>query len=452
MDIVILGAGKIGTGIATNLVKQNYNITVVDLNAEKLQTLQSDFDLATVIGSASSPEILTKAGIKKDTIVLAVTNSDESNLIACQLCKNLFSVNRTICRISNKAYLDHLDALGGYVDVPISPVSEITSHLLELIEHPGTEQIESFVGGEVKLVSVKAKKDGMLVNRALKSIKDDLPNIEASVTAIYRKNKPMLPDGDTVIKEGDEVYFLAKKEDVDAVVSEIRNQGERHKRVMIVGGGKIGFELARNIEDKLRLKLIEPDKDRCEFLSSELKKAIVLRGNGSDEDLLKTENIENIDLFCAVTSDDEADIMSAFLAKKLGVKKTIIILNNYSYINILPKGFVDVALSPQRLTVSMVLQHLYTGDVTQEVILKMASGVEAIAGVVHKNSFTEKFIDKPIKDLPLPSGSSVGAIYRNNNLYTPSRSRDLLLHESDRLIIFISSKTEKDEITKLFVS
>ena len=452
MDIVILGAGKIGTGIATNLVKQNYNITVVDLNAEKLQTLQSDFDLATVIGSASSPEILTKAGIKKDTIVLAVTNSDESNLIACQLCKNLFSVNRTICRISNKAYLDHLDTLGGYVDVPISPVSEITSHLLELIEHPGTEQIESFVGGEVKLVSVKAKKDGMLVNRALKSIKDDLPNIEASVTAIYRKNKPMLPDGDTVIKEGDEVYFLAKKEDVDAVVSEIRNQGERHKRVMIVGGGKIGFELARNIEDKLRLKVIEPDKDRCEFLSSELKKAIVLRGNGSDEDLLRTENIENIDLFCAVTNDDEANIMSAFLAKKLGVKKTIIILNNYSYINILPKGFVDVALSPQRLTVSMVLQHLYTGDVTQEVILKMASGVEAIAGVVHKNSFTEKYLDKPIKDLPLPSGSSVGAIYRKNNLYTPSRSKDLLLHESDRLIIFISSKTEKDQITKLFVS
>ena len=452
MDIVILGAGKIGTGIATNLVKQNYNITVVDLNAEKLQTLQSDFDLATVIGSASSPETLKKAGIKKDTIILAVTNSDESNLIACQLCKNLFSVNRTICRISNKAYLDHLDTLGGYVDIPISPVSEITSHLLELIEHPGTEQIESFIGGEVKLVSVKAKKDGMLVNRALKSIKDDLPNIEASVTAIYRKNKPMIPDGDTVIKEGDEVYFLAKKEDVDAVVSEIRNQGERHKRVIIVGGGKIGFELARNIEDKLRLKLIEPDRDRCEFLSSELKKAIVLRGNGSDEDLLRTENIENIDLFCAVTNDDEANIMSAFLAKKLGVKKTIIILNNYSYINILPKGFVDVALSPQRLTVSMVLQHLYTVDITQEVILKMASGVEAIAGVVHKNSFTEKYLDKPIKDLPLPSGSSVGAIYRNNKLYTPSRSKDLLLHESDRLIIFISSKTEKDEITKLFVS
>ena len=347
---------------------------------------------------------------------------------------------------------DSLDTLGGYVDVPISPVSEISSHLLELIEHPGTEQIESFVGGEVKLVSVKAKKDGMLVNRALKSIKDDLPNIEASVTAIYRKNKPMLPDGDTVIKEGDEVYFLAKKEDVDAVVSEIRNQGERHKRVMIVGGGKIGFELARNIEDKLRLKLIEPDKDRCEFLSSELKKAIVLRGNGSDEDLLRTENIENIDLFCAVTNDDEANIMSAFLAKKLGVKKTIIILNNYSYINILPKGFVDVALSPQRLTVSMVLQHLYTGDVTQEIILKMASGVEAIAGVVHKNLFTEEYLNKPIKNLPLPSGASVGAIYRNNNLYTPSRSKDLLLHESDRLIIFISSKTEKDEITKLFVS
>ena len=298
----------------------------------------------------------------------------------------------------------------------------------------------------------KAKKDGMLVNRALKSLKDDLQNIEASVTAIFRKNKPLIPNEETVIKEGDEVYFLAKKDDVDDVVSEIRNQGERHKRVMIAGGGKIGFELARNIEDKLRLKIIEPDKDRCEFLSSELKRSIVLRGNGSDEDLLRTENIENIDLFCAVTNDDEANIMAAFLAKKLGVKKTIILLNNYSYINILPKGFVDVALSPQRLTVSMVLQHLYNDDVTQEVILKMASGVEAIAGVVHKNSFTEKYIDKPVLDLPLPKGSLVGAVYRNENLFSPARTKDLLLKESDRLIIFISSKTEKQEITKLFAS
>ncbi|MEK9649634.1 MAG: Trk system potassium transporter TrkA [Gammaproteobacteria bacterium] len=452
MDIVILGAGKIGSGIAKNLVNQNYNITVVDVDAEKLHSLQSDFDLATVIGSASSPETLSKAGVTKNTVVLAVTHLDEINLIACQLSKNLFSAKRTICRISNKAYLGCMDVLGGYVDIPISPVSEITTHLLELIEHPGTEQIESFVGGEVKLVSVKAKKDGMLVNRALKNIKNDLPNVKASVTAIYRKSKPIIPDEDTVIKEGDEVYFLAKRDDVDAVISEIRNQGEKHKRVMIVGGGKIGFELARNIEDKLRLKLIEPDKDRCEFLSTELKKTIVLRGNGSDEDLLKTENIEKIDLFCAVTNDDEANIMSAFLAKKLGVKKTIIILNNYSYINSLPKGFVDVALSPQRLTVSMVLQHLYTSDVTQEVILKMASGVEAIAGVVHKNSHTESYIGKPIRSLPLPSGSSVGAIYRNNDLLTPATTNELVLQELDRLIIFISSKTNKEEITKLFLN
>lgn len=452
MDIVILGAGKIGSGIAKNLVNQNYNITVVDVDAEKLHSLQSDFDLATVIGSASSPETLSKAGVTKNTVVLAVTHLDEINLIACQLSKNLFSAKRTICRISNKAYLGCMDVLGGYVDIPISPVSEITTHLLELIEHPGTEQIESFVGGEVKLVSVKAKKDGMLVNRALKNIKNDLPNVKASVTAIYRKSKPIIPDEDTVIKEGDEVYFLAKRGDVDAVISEIRNQGEKHKRVMIVGGGKIGFELARNIEDKLRLKLIEPDKDRCEFLSTELKKTIVLRGNGSDEDLLKTENIEKIDLFCAVTNDDEANIMSAFLAKKLGVKKTIIILNNYSYINSLPKGFVDVALSPQRLTVSMVLQHLYTSDVTQEVILKMASGVEAIAGVVHKNSHTESYIGKPIRSLPLPSGSSVGAIYRNNDLLTPATTNELVLQELDRLIIFISSKTNKEEITKLFLN
>jgi trk system potassium uptake protein TrkA len=291
----------------------------------------------------------------------------------------------------------------------IGPENEVTEHLVDLIKHPGAEQIESFANGSLKAVSVKARKDGMLVNRELKSIKSDMPDTETFVPAIYRKGKPLIPDGKTIIKENDEIYFLAAENDIDRIVQEMRLQDTSSSRIMIIGGGKIGFALANALEDDYKIKIIDPNEDRCEVLSRELNRTIVLNGAGSDEELLKSENIENIDIFCALTNDDETNIMSAFLAKKLGAKKTIIIVNNYTYINILPKNFVDIALSPQRLTVSMVLQHLAKGDVPQEVIFKMQSGAEAIEGIIHKNKFTEEFFDRPISELPLPEGCVIAA-------------------------------------------
>ena len=219
---------------------------------------------------------------------------------------------------------------------------------------------------------------------------------------------------------------------------------------MIIGGGKIGSALAKGLEDDYKIKIIDPDKDRCEVLSRELNRTIVLKGAGSDEELLKSENIENIDIFCALTNDDETNIMSAFLAKKLGAKKTIIIVNNYTYINILPKNFVDIALSPQRLTVSMVLQHLAKGDVPQEVIFKMQSGAEAIEGIIHKNKFTEEFFDKPISELPLPDGCVIAAVIRADEVYM--HSKNLLLKPNDKIIVFILGKTDKEKIENLFLT
>ena len=203
----------------------------------------------------------------------------------------------------------------------------MTEHLVDLIKHPGAEQIESFANGSIKVVSVKAKKDGMLVNRELKSIKSDIPDTDTYVPAIYRKGKPLIPDGKTIIKENDEIYFLAAENDIDGVVQEMRLQDTSSSRIMIIGGGKIGHALAKTLEDDYKIKIIDPDGDRCEILSRQLNRTIVLKGAGSDEELLKSENIENIDIFCALTNDDETNIMSAFLAKKLGAKKTIIIVN-----------------------------------------------------------------------------------------------------------------------------
>ena len=450
MKIIILGAGRVGSSLASTLSKQQYEVSVIDLSKEKLQRLQEDFDLATEVGHGSYPSTLKKAGADEKTILLAVTNSDECNITSCQIAKSKFNVKKTICRLSNASYLDSLDAFGeNNIDIAISPENEVTEHLVDLIKHPGAEQIESFANGSIKVVSVKAKKDGMLVNRELKSIKSDMPDTNTFVPAIYRKGKPLIPDGKTIIKENDEIYFLAAENDIDSVVQEMRLQDNSPSRMMIVGGGKIGFALAKTLEEDYKIKIIDPSNDRCEVISNQLNRTIVLKGEGSDEELLKSENIENIDIFCALTNDDETNIMSAFLAKKLGAKKTIIIVNNYTYINILPKNFVDIALSPQRLTVSMVLQHLAKGDVPQEVMLKMQSGAEAIEGIIHKNKFTKNFFDRPISEIPLPDNCVIAAVIRQDKIFM--HSKKLLLKPDDKVIVFILGKTDKEQIENLFL-
>ena len=450
MKILILGAGRVGSSLASTLSKQQYEVSVIDLSKEKLQRLQEDFDLATEVGHGSYPSTLKKAGADEETILLAVTNSDECNITSCQIAKSKFNVKKTICRLSNASYLDSLDAFGeNNIDIAISPENEVTEHLVDLIKHPGAEQIESFANGSIKVVSVKAKKDGMLVNRELKSIKSDMPDTNTFVPAIYRKGKPLIPDGKTIIKENDEIYFLAAESDIDNVVQEMRLQDSSSSRMMIVGGGKIGFALAKTLEEDYKIKIIDPSDDRCEVISNQLNRTIVLKGEGSDEELLKSENIENIDIFCALTNDDETNIMSAFLAKKLGAKKTIIIVNNYTYINILPKNFVDIALSPQRLTVSMVLQHLAKGDVPQEVMLKMQSGAEAIEGIIHKNVFTKNFFDRPISEIPLPDNCVIAAVIRQDKVFM--HSKNLLLKPDDKVIVFILGKTDKEQIENLFL-
>ena len=313
--------------------------------------------------------------------------------------------------------------------------------------HPGAEQIEQFAEGKVNLVSVKAKKKAKLVGRELKGIKDDMPETDAFVASIYRKGRPFIPSGDTVIKESDEIYFISSASNIDQIVNEFRDQGEVYSRVMIVGGGKIGYSLAKELEDGYKIKLIDSNKDKCKKLSKNLDKTIVLHGSATDEDLLKSENISNIDIFCALTDDDETNLMSSLLAKKMGAKKTMIILNNPSYLGLVP-GFIDTYIAPYRLTVSSVLQDLRESDVTQDVLLKMDTGAEAIEGVVHANEFTSNLFGKSLKEIPLPEGASIGAVVRHGDLLMPNSDVELSLN--DRLIIFLADKKMVSEVEVLF--
>ena len=448
MKIVILGAGRIGGSLARNLSNSNYEVCIVDEDKNKLSDLEDKLDIMTVEGHASHLNTLKKSGLDNETTLLAVTSNDEVNIVACQLAKKVFKVKKTICRFRDDVYFDQLSVFGeGVIDIPISPEDEITSHLKELIDHPGSNQIESFANGKVKLVSVKAKKKGKLVGRELKGIKEDMPNIDAFVPAIYRKGNPFIPSGETIIKENDEIYFISTESNIGAIVDEFRDHEEQYSRIMIAGGGKVGFSLAKDLEKDYNVKLIDSNPERCMKLSKELDKTIVLSGSATDESLLKSENISNIDIFCALTDDDETNVMSSLLAKKMGAKKTMIILNNPSYLGLVP-GFIDIYIAPYRLTVSSVLQDLRDSDVAQDVILKVNLGAEAIEGIVHANEFTSPLFGRPIKDVPLPEGCVIAAIIRHGELIMPSSSVDLTLN--DHLIIFLSDKNKINEVEILF--
>ena len=448
MKVLILGAGRVGGSLASALVNSNYDVSIVDLNKSSLSELEDKLDILTVEGHGSHPISIKKAGADDSTTVIAVTSDDEVNLIACQIAKKKFNVKKTICRLSEKSYSDNLDVFGeNIVDIVISPENEVMNHLKELINHPGTEQIEKFADGKVNLVSVKAKKKGKLVGRELKGIKEDMPDTNAFVASIYRKGKPFIPSGETVIKDGDEIYFVSSATNIDQIVNEFREKIDIYSRIMIVGGGKIGFSLAKELESNYKIKLVDSNKEKCKELSKNLDKTIVLSGSATDEDLLKIENISNIDIFCALTDDDETNLMSSLLAKKMGAKKTMIILNNPSYLGLVP-GFIDVYVAPYRLTVSSVLQDLRESDVTQDVLLKMDTGAEAIEGVVHANEFTSGLFGKSLKEIPLPEGASIGAVVRHGELLMPES--DVELSVNDHLIIFLANKDMVSEVEVLF--
>ena len=274
-----------------------------------------------------------------------------------------------------------------------------------------------------------------------------MPDTNAFVASIYRKGKPFSPSGETIIKEGDEVYFVSSVSNIDLIVNEFRDKIDVYSRVMIIGGGKIGYSLAKELENDYKIKLVDSNKQKCKELSKKLDKTIVLSGSATDEDLLKSENISNIDIFCALTDDDETNLMSSLIAKKMGAKKTMIILNNPSYLGLVP-GFIDIYIAPYRLTVSSVLQDLRESDVTQDVLLKMDTGAEAIEGVVHANEFTSNLFGKSVKEIPLPEGASIGAVVRHGDLIMPDSNVELCLN--DHLIIFLANKDMVSEVEILF--
>lgn len=450
MKIIILGAGQVGGTLAENLAGEQNDVTVVDMNGELLLELQDRLDIRTVHGYASHPEVLRRAGAADADMIIAVTESDETNMVACQIAYTLFHTPTKIARVRSAEYLAEeslfrQDAIP--VDMRISPAQLVTDYIRRLIEYPGALQVVDFADGRVRLVGVKAYYGGPLVGQALKELPKHLPDIEARVAAIYRRGRPILPEGDTIIEVEDEVFFVAAREYIPKMMSELRRMDRPVRRVMLAGGGNIGMRLAQALEDSIQVKIIERSRDRARVLSEQLGRAIVLCGDAANEDLLLEENIEDMDVFCAITNDDEANILSAMLAKRLGARKALSLINRLSYVDLVEGGVIDIAVSPQQATVSALLAHVRRGDVVRVYSLRRGAA-EAIEAVAHGDRHSSRVVGRRLDEIKLPAGATIGAIVRGEDVLIAHH--DTVIEAEDHIILFIVDKSQAGDVERLF--
>lgn len=451
MKIIILGAGQVGTTLAENLANDDNDITIIDDDEARLGKLQDKHDLQVIKGNAASPRTLREAGASDADLLVAVTNSDESNMIACQIAYTLFNVPTKIARIRNPDYVRERDALFNNKVLPIdhiiAPELLVTKEILRLIDYPGALQVAHFAHDLVSLVSVKAYYGGPLVGYPISALSDHLPHIETRIVSIFRQDKPFVPQGSTIIEAGDEVFFICATQHIKAVMAELQRLERPHKRVMIVGGGNIGTALAKSLEDKCNVKLIERDPNKAAKLAEKLSKTLILNGDASDQELLFEEHIEKVDLFLALTSDDEANIMSSLLAKRLGAKKAIVLVQRMAYLHLIQGGTIDIALSPQQTTISALSSHVRKGDIVKVASFKQGL-VEGIEVIAHGDADSSKVVGRKIKDLKLPQGAIIGAIVRDHNVMIAHKSTEI--EANDRVILLVNDKKQVGEIEKLF--
>src|SRR6185503_516151 len=451
MKIIILGAGQVGSTLAENLASEANDVTVIDTDGALLSDLQDRLDLRTVQGFSSHPSVLRRAGADDADMNIAVTESDETNMLACEIAATLFHTPTKIARVRSAEYLkeEALFESGALpVDMHISPEQLVTDYIRRLIQYPGALQVVDFADGVVRLVGVRAYYGGPLVGRQLKELPSHLPaEVDARVAAIYRRGRPIIPEGDTVIEAEDEVFFVAAKKHIPKIMAELRRADKPLKRVMLAGGGNIGWRLAEALEGTHQVKIIEKNRERAKFLSEQLEKTVVLVGDGANEDLLTEEGIEDCDVFCAVTNDDEANILSSMLAKRLGAGKVMALINRLAYVDLVEGGSIDVAISPQQSTVSALLAHVRRGDVVKVHSLRRGAA-EAIEAVAHGDRAGSRVVGRRLDEIALPPGTTIGAIVRGDEVLIAHH--DTVIEAEDHVIMFIVNKKNTKAVEKLF--
>ena len=470
MKVIILGAGQVGASVAEGLVSEENDITIVDLDGARLAQLQDRLDLRTVQGNAALPSVMRSAGAEDADMIIALTQSDQSNLVACKLAHSVFNVPTRIARLRSPDFLDDktlLSEANFAVNFALCPEQVITDYIRRLVEFPEALQVLQFARGRVSLVAVRAYADGLLVGKAIKSMRELLPpEMEARIAAIFRRDQPVFPDGETVIEEGDEVFLLAAAENIRPVLRQLRRMMNPVERIMIAGGGNIGFRVAKSLEKRYEIKVIEGRKERAEQIASELDNTLVLLGDVTDEELLEQENIAEMDLFLALTNDDEDNIMAGNLAKRLGCKRVLALINRRAYAEMIEGGPIDIGISPAQVSIGTLLAHVREGDVAEVHSLRRGAA-EALELVAHGDAKTSKVVGRRVDQIDWPGGVTVAALVRNfdktvivgqtDDWTSITRQgevviahHDTVIEADDHVIVFCTRKKLVKKVEKLF--
>ena len=367
MRIIILGAGQVGASVAEALASEINDVTVVDQSSPCLAQLSDRLDVRTVTGNAALPSVLRSAGIEDAEMLVAVTQSDQTNLVACKIARHMFNVPTRIARLRSADFLADQELLADdmfAVSHAICPEQDVTDYIARLVAFPEALQVLEFADGRATLVCVRAYEGGLLVGKEIQSMREHLPpGVDARIVAIFREHQPVDPTGKTVIEAGDEVFLLAATEHIRPVLRELRRMQQPVKRIMIAGGGNIGARVAAALEANHEVKVIECSAQRAEVIATRFTDALVLCGEATDENVLAQENIDEMDMFLALTNDDEDNIMAASLAKRLGCKRVLALINRRAYADMVQGGPIDIGLSPAQVSIGSLLAFVRHGDV-----------------------------------------------------------------------------------------
>ena len=438
MRIIIIGAGQVGYHIASRLVSEDKDVVLVDKDRQVLQTVSENLDLETMHGSGSSPRVLEQAGIRTADTLLAVTDSDEVNLIACTF-SNLLAPNlNKVARIRNPEYTEYQDVLAKNllnIDIVVNPEEEVIQSIERLMDTPGAADVNEFPDIGLKLLGIWIQKDSPFADVDLASLKQKTGMPDFIVASIIRQEKLIIPSGEDVLKPGDLVYFVCTRESLEQFLRAFHLRGGSQHNVLIIGGGNIGYKLAHRLEKKKgsHVKLMDRDSERCQFLAENLDRTIVLQGDGTDQKLLAQENVGSMDVVVSLTEDEENNILSSLLAKSMGAKLTVTRINKLAYMGLMHSIGLELIVSPRLSAANSILRHVRKGAVISSLSIKEeAEAMEVRAG---EHSL---LLHRPLKDIDLPRGVLILCLVRDGKVIIPGG--DNVIQPQDRVVLISSNK------------
>lgn len=434
MKIVIVGAGEVGFHIASHLAVEKKDVVVVDQNAEAIRRVADHLDVQVVTGSGSSPVVLEEAGIRSADILLAVTDSDETNLVACLVTRMLSPATKKIARVRDAGFDDYHEILrtkSPHIDTIINPEIEVVKTIEQLMSVPGAADVGQFADGRMKFVGVYIDKDSHLAGIKLMDLPAKAGGVRPLIAAVVREEKLIIPRGKDRLQSGDLVYFISEEKQLSDTLAVFDKHGDPVKRVLIIGGGRIGARLAAVLEQKsITIKIIDKSPERCALLAEKMSRAIVLCGDGSDQSLLEEENIRDMDVVVTLTDDEETNILTALLATRMGAGKSIAKLDKFSYFPLMKAIGIEQVVSPRLSAINSIVQHIRKGKILSAMSIKgeQAEVMEAVA------LETSDIVGRPLKDISFPKGALVAGVIRGEEVIIPSG--ESVIQPEDRVILF----------------